>query len=964
MKATVNRWLMRIKQKKLIRSLLIVYLTYLALSLLLIQPLVNWGGNILYQQQTGRPLAYSFIFFNPFTLSLQVKNPLDIHPDQSMFWSASKIQMNFSLIQSLLTLAPTLDSIELEGFEVNLRKVADGNWSFSDILQHQRSISASQPAPADSELPAFAIDRVALDIRAIQFKDDSGEEPFEFSVEDIQFEWVDFSTVKELGQKYHFHARIGEGGEVGWQGTISLKAGKSEGELSLDNIALKPAWQYLKSRVNFNLDNGTASLSGNYKVDWKNELVWSVEQSRFAVDNLAISNRQNATAGSHIQFDTLAFTGVDLSSHTRLINIAAIDLTGLDLKSWSHAEKSGLLELFVTASENQAENSSAATTSPESTPWSAQIKSVDLKAAKMTWKVVELDNKEFVITPIQFNATDIRTDGKTPAQLLLKASINERTRVDASGSINPLTIDGHVLVDLQHLPLQIINPLLHPHLNAEVLTGELNTKARIQLGEGAPTQVLTTGEVTSFTLRPLTAPEDLIRWSTLGWSETQVDMQGKTLVIPLLELLELDSQFIISQSGTTNLQALYPEADVDAQAKTLTEQKSAAEIDDEWMFDVKKLVLTRGSFRFNDQSLTPNFTAAVQEFSGELNNLSSNAATQASFDFQGNVDGYAPVTLTGKAQAFQSPPKLDAMLNFENLDLGGFSGYSSTYAGWRIDRGLLTANLHYRLAEGRILGDNHIEMDQLQLGEKVDSATAADIPLRLALALLTDANGLATLDIKLSGNPSDPSFDLGKVIRTALRNTLVKVVKSPFSMLGKMIGTDEDLGSVKFNSGSKQLLSSATRKLTLLEEALTRRPQLRVEIRGQYDQVSDKRGLQVAQIKKILMDEGLTSADIKEKNPLWQKAIAREYAKLDLPSSRKISADEQYEKLLQSRSVTEQQLLELAVKRSLMVKQFLVEHLQVDNGRVLINSEIDCHKENTCAARLVHFDLADLSPQL
>ncbi|MBN3586009.1 DUF748 domain-containing protein, partial [Algoriphagus aestuarii] len=92
-------------------------------------------------------------------------------------------------------------------------------------------------------------------------------------------------------------------------------------------------------------------------------------------------------------------------------------------------------------------------------------------------------------------------------------------------------------------------------------------------------------------------------------------------------------------------------------------------------------------------------------FSGELTGLSSDVKTSASFNFKGDVDGYAPVTLSGTTQPFLDDPKLDATLNFENMDLGGFSTYSSTYAGWRIDRGLLTANLHYRLAEGRILGD-------------------------------------------------------------------------------------------------------------------------------------------------------------------------------------------------------------------------------------------------------------------
>src|SRR5690606_30788172 len=150
--------------------------------------------------------------------------------------------------------------------------------------------------------------------------------------------------------------------------------------------------------------------------------------------------------------------------------------------------------------------------------------------------------------------------------------------------------------------------------------------------------------------------------------------------------------------------------------------------------------------------------------------------------------------------------------------LGGFSGYTSTYAGWRIARGLLTANLHYRLNDGLIQGENHIEMDQLRLGERVQSRNAMDIPLRLALALITDENGLATLDIGVKGNANDPSFEIGKVIKQAVRNRLVKIVQSPFKLLGKLVGSKEDLGYLPFNSGSSQLLTTATRKLNSLQQ--------------------------------------------------------------------------------------------------------------------------------------------------
>src|SRR5690606_41601829 len=114
------------------------------------------------------------------------------------------------------------------------------------------------------------------------------------------------------------------------------------------------------------------------------------------------------------------------------------------------------------------------------------------------------------------------------------------------------------------------------------------------------------------------------------------------------------------------------------------------------------------------------------------------------------------------------------------------------------------------------------------------------------------------LDVGVSGRLDEPSFDISKVIWAAVRNTLVKIVTAPFNLLASLVGSQEDLGEIKFNSGSTQLLSNATRQLTLLEEALSKRPQLRLEARGQYDVVTDTRGLQAAQAQLIMMEDGDT----------------------------------------------------------------------------------------------------------
>ena len=60
-----------------------------------------------------------------------------------------------------------------------------------------------------------------------------------------------------------------------------------------------------------------------------------------------------------------------------------------------------------------------------------------------------------------------------------------------------------------------------------------------------------------------------------------------------------------------------------------------------------------------------------------------------------------------------------------------------TYAGFKIKQGQLSLDINYQLVDNKIQGKNKIVMNQLQLGESVESQKAIDLPLRLACLLYT-----------------------------------------------------------------------------------------------------------------------------------------------------------------------------------------------------------------------------------
>src|SRR5690606_39216837 len=257
----------------------------------------------------------------------------------------------------------------------------------------------------------------------------------------------------------------------------------------------------------------------------------------------------------------------------------------------------------------------------------------------------------------------------------------------------------------------LTNPLLTPYLNAEIVSGSVDIFADVSIRDALPTAVITRGQVDNFVLRPFSTPQELVKWQQLSWQDTQVDLSQQRLTIPLMQLQQFDSQFIITKDGKTNLHELFIESSSgnlsnapDTAFNTPEGSTSATEnqeaTTEPWRLVLEKFQLKDASFRFHDESLVPDFTAAIQRFSVNLTKLSGESRLLPSVDFKADVDGYAPVTLQGEIQPFLADPILIAALYFQNIDMVGLSSDSGTYAGWRIARGLLTANLDYSLADG------------------------------------------------------------------------------------------------------------------------------------------------------------------------------------------------------------------------------------------------------------------------
>ena len=158
----------------------------------------------------------------------------------------------------------------------------------------------------------------------------------------------------------------------------------------------------------------------------------------------------------------------------------------------------------------------------------------------------------------------------------------------------------------------------------------------------------------------------------------------------------------------------------------------------------------------------------------------------------------------------------DIALNFRNMELTTFNPYSGKFAGYNISKGKLSTELRYKVEDRKLDAQHHIVVDNLEFGDKTDSKDAAPIPIKLAVALLKDRQGVIDLQVPVGGSLDDPKFRLGPIIWKAMLGLLTKIVTAPFAALGALFGGGDELAYVDFQPGSAELQANQIEQLSKL----------------------------------------------------------------------------------------------------------------------------------------------------
>ena len=467
-----------------------------------------------------------------------------------------------------------------------------------------------------------------------------------------------------------------------------------------------------------------------------------------------------------------------------------------------------------------------------------------------------------------------------PVQLALRVRQGGSLRVQGRAVPGKGTLDARV--NLAGLRLAPAQPYIGQAAYVTLVSGVAASQGRLQIGK----RIAYRGgvSVSDLLVNESETGNRLLAWQHLSTGELTATPEA--VDIGEVKVDGLGLKLLIYPDKTLNLKRLMKAQHVDPALAAVTAAVAEVAPRPGMRFNVERVTVSANEMDFADESLALPFGTRIHSLKGTVNGISLAKGHPAQLELDGQVDDYGLARAVGQIDLVDPTGYTDLKVVFRNVEMNRLTPYSATFAGRRIASGKLSLDLEYKIKQRQLEGENQIVMNKLTLGERVESPTAKNLPLDLAIAILQDSNGVIDLGLPVSGSLDDPQFSYGAIVWKAIVNVIGKIVTAPFRALGKLLGIGgEKLEYVAFDAGEAGLLPPERDKLRQLAQALAKRPNLALTATPAWNPAADRLAVKETRLRRAVAEAsgrklaaGEDPGPVSTANAKVQEALEKLYA--------------------------------------------------------------------------------------
>ena len=873
------------------------------------------------------------------------------------------------------------------------------NWQ--QFLQ-QPLLSTPEPAGAGAPAAAGAAKPLALTIRHASVSDgtldflDESAGMFRLQLVNFAAEASNLTTASAARGKVSVKSDVAEGGgSLALEGDVGLAPVAGRMNVSAKEVKLRTAARYLASVVNGTLD-------GHSEVDAVLEFAAAEPAMTILLRDIAIRGRDislHGPKGSGADFDLSGLKlddgAIDLTARTITLGKVALDGPRATVRRLPDGEINWLQVLHAKPADGER-----APASVPSASWKVLVKEATFERGDLRLEDLAVDpNVRLRASAIAGTVRNVVSDGSERAELTVRTRFGSGGTLAVNGGAKWSPLAADLRLDARSLDISAVRPYLAAYLNATLARAEFSGRGQVSVAkasETAPLHLSYKGSARLGNLHLLDAPSenDLLRWQVLDLQgiDLKIGEAAPSIGIGKIALSDYYARVIVSEQGRLNLVDVFRRADAPAgepaapeKAAPAAKPESSMPVDRELagneppakgpgrsstaalapspaepaaprpVIRIGQIELARGNVNFTDNFIKPNYAANMTGLGGTVSTLASDSSEPAAMALAGKIDDDAPVEISGRLNPLAPTLFLDIEGRTRGVDLPRLTPYSVKYAGYPIVKGKLSMEVKYKVENEKLAANNHLFLDQLTFGEKVESPTATKLPVLLAVSLLKNSKGEIDINLPISGTLTDPKFSVGSIIVQVIVNLLTKVVTAPFTLLAAAFGGGEELGYIEFAAGNAVLQDDQTKRIDTLAKALNDRPALKLDIIGRVDPAADTDGvrrakydskLKAAKVKRLVrsgsdaVDPASVTITAEERPAL----IAAVYSDEDIPNkprnfigiAKSIPAPEMEGLILATLVVTPADLRTLANQRAAAVRNYLEAQGKVSRERLFL----------------------------
>ena len=910
----------------------VLSLLYSTLGFFAVPYFIKKELNKIASDHLNSQLTVADINFNPYTISLDITELKLSDKDNKQWFSADKVHTNLHLWVSLFkNLSFAKVHVQKPYFYIKTEK---SNGSIQLKYPQLTSVTDSgQTSEQASEL-ILDIDDIDINNGSITYDDDSRDKHINLDIQEIIFHHQKFTTA-DNDSEFDLSFITENNEETRLSGKFNFSKLNLTAIWSLKNWSTDTLFNFISDKDNkflgFQNKSGQLDANGSLNVTGLKDSLPNILINALQLTNFSTNTSSNQQP--IIALPQLHLSQAEIDLNKQAIIIDSIDSEKAEITMGITEDYSLLIQDFEQTT-NQTNDSTEQ-------GWDYHIKNIKLKSSLLHLSK-ELKNKNHV-NNLNFNSINILNFSNDKQQ---KSDIDVSLNADDEGQID-------ILTQLRMTPFELNSQITFNDTNIAKWQAWLPADINLTIDRGllslqqnlvfTDDNFISEGHFVFNNINLLdNNKQQLLSINSLDLSESHIDSSKKK--ISLNNIILDQAQGILSVSDTQQLNVDDIISSKQA-AKKATEQNIK---DQDWIVEIKQVELINSQTKFIDQSIKPTYHTELSKLNGSIKGLSSNNLSKADVELSGILDTYAKININGQINPLADDAYTDLSINIENLSLQNFNSYSARFLGFPITRGKADFELNYKLKQNLLQGINNLTFKQLQFGDKNHSNEAINLPLKLAVNLLTDGKGIMKINLPVSGNIDDPEFSYGGIVFKALFKLITGIVASPFKLLGKLIpgGADLDLSGIQFNAGSAILSSGEDAKLKAMQQIIKQRPAIILELTGVTNTINDSKALQ----RQLLLKSLNLSEQINFSNVTIQRSIKKLYIKTfsqekwsqiearatkDQQLNSHLLTENGWDELLAAQDIKEQLNL-LAKQRAQYIQQQLIEKHAISQDKIFL----------------------------